>query len=55
MDVATQFFLAKNITLDKILFSALDGINRVLRRKIYRRGQTFSGLLTYTYIVAIID
>ena len=33
MDVATQFFLAKNITLDKILFSVLDGINRMSVKK----------------------
>ena len=33
MDVVNQFFLAKNIKLDKIPFSVLDGTNAMCREK----------------------
>ena len=33
MDVVNQFFLAKNIKLDKLLFSVLDGTNAIVGEK----------------------
>ena len=51
MDVATQFFLAKNITLDKILFSVLDGINRmsVKKKDLQERTNIFWPFNIYLY------
>ena len=44
MDIVNQFFLAKNIKLDKILFSVLDGTNAMSGKKngLQRRIRNFS-------------
>ena len=44
MDIVNQFFLAKNITLDKMLFSVLDGTNTMSGKKngLERRIRNFS-------------
>ena len=49
MDVVNQFFLAKNIKLDKILFSILDGNNAMSGKKngLQRRIRIFSPFNRY--------
>ena len=49
MDIVNQFFLAKNIKLDKILFSVLDGTNAMSGKKngLQRRIRNFSPFNIY--------
>ena len=56
MDAVNQFFLAKNIKLDKIFFSVLDGTNAMSGKKNgLQRIRNFLPFKMYILIVATTD